>query len=177
MMALAPGCRRNIVFNEIQSSRHTGIHCMPKLSPTVEEIEALRHAAPPVPVVMVNLLKFRGVQGRIAYAHYVRAGSDAAVPGMRVVYSGRAGADLGDKDRHPAQSWHVMRRQCDQALRVWSCLPPANRLNWLAVGDPAEIGIQSFEHAGAFDVGLRSVWSAAQHNQREPHAARYRDCP
>ncbi len=67
---------------------------MKKLSPTVEELEALRKAAPPGPVVMVNLLKFKPDGGRGAYAKYAQAASQDGPQGMRVIYSGSAGVDM-----------------------------------------------------------------------------------
>jgi hypothetical protein len=67
---------------------------MRKLSPTIEEIEALRKTMPPGPVVMVNLLKFKPDGGRDAYAKYMQAATPAAPAGMRVVYSGKAGTDM-----------------------------------------------------------------------------------
>jgi uncharacterized protein (DUF1330 family) len=69
---------------------------MRKLSPTVEEIEALRRTVPPGPVVMVNLLKFKPDGGREAYAKYLQATTPVVPPGMRILYSGKAGADVAD---------------------------------------------------------------------------------
>ena len=84
---------------------------MNKLSPTVEEIEALRKSAPPGPVVMVNLLKFKPDGGREAYFKYIQAATPAAPKGMRIVYSGKAGADvLKSAPEDALGMWPVSRR-------------------------------------------------------------------
>jgi hypothetical protein len=67
---------------------------MTKLTPTLEELHALRKTMPPGPVVMVNLLKFKPDGGREAYAKYARAAAGAAPEGMRIVYAGTAGPDI-----------------------------------------------------------------------------------
>ena len=51
---------------------------MTKLSPTVEEIEAMRKEVPPGPVVMVNLVRFKPGGGKAAYGEYIKATSGAA---------------------------------------------------------------------------------------------------
>ena len=86
------------IFNPPASSGSSrkGEMAMKKLSPTVEEIEALRKTMPPGPVVMVNLLKFKPDGGREAYFKYIQAATPAATEGMRVVYSGKAGVDIAD---------------------------------------------------------------------------------
>ena len=66
---------------------------MKKLTPTVEEMEALRATMPPGPVVVVNLLKFKADGGREAYSRYWQA-LPAFPPGTRILYSGEAGPDL-----------------------------------------------------------------------------------
>jgi uncharacterized protein (DUF1330 family) len=69
---------------------------MKKLSPTIEEIEVLRKTMPPGPVVMVNLLKFKPDGGREAYARYLQAATSAMPADYRVLYCGKAGADVAD---------------------------------------------------------------------------------
>ena len=65
-----------------------------KVSPTVEEIEALRKTVPPGPVVMINLLRFRPKGGREAYARYLQVASSVAPPEVSLRYVGNAGADV-----------------------------------------------------------------------------------
>lgn len=68
---------------------------MPKLTPTVEEIEALRHTIAPGPVVIVNLLKFKPEGGRAAYARYMQEASRCAYPGVEIIHAGAAARDMG----------------------------------------------------------------------------------
>lgn len=68
---------------------------MAKLTPTVEEIEALRKTIPPGPVVIVNLLKFKPEGGREAYVRYLQEASRASYPGVEIVYAGNAVRDVG----------------------------------------------------------------------------------
>ena len=65
-----------------------------KVSPTVEEIEALRKIVPPGPVVMINLLKFRPDGGREAYGRYLQVATSIAPPEVSLRYVGSAGADV-----------------------------------------------------------------------------------
>ncbi len=70
---------------------------MNKLSPTVEEIEAMRSSVPPGPVVMINLLKFKPGSGKAAYGEYIKATSGAAAAAgtqIELLYAGRAGKDI-----------------------------------------------------------------------------------
>jgi hypothetical protein len=67
---------------------------MIKLTPTIEEIEALRTHVPPGPVVIVNLLKFRPDGGREAYARYLRAAQAASFPGVEILHAGAALRDV-----------------------------------------------------------------------------------
>ena len=74
---------------------------MPKLSPTVEEIEALRKDAPDGPVVMINLLKFRPDGEREAFMEYMKIAATvhpADKPPGRMLYSGVAGKDVADNE-------------------------------------------------------------------------------
>ena len=68
---------------------------MVKLTPTVEEIEALRKTIPPGPVVIVNLLKFKPQGGREAYVRYLKEAGRASYPGVEIVYAGTAVRDVG----------------------------------------------------------------------------------
>lgn len=68
---------------------------MIKLTPTVEEIDALRKTMPPGPVVIVNLLKFKPEGGREAYVRYMKAASKASYPGVEILYTGVARKDVG----------------------------------------------------------------------------------
>lgn len=68
---------------------------MNKLSPTVEEIEALRRDAAPGPVVIINLLKFKADGGREAYVRYMRTASAVSDDsGVELIYTGAAGPDV-----------------------------------------------------------------------------------
>lgn len=67
---------------------------MNKLTPTIEEIEALRRTVPPGPVVIVNLLKFKPGGGRAAYARYMEAARAAAFPGVEILHAGVAVGDV-----------------------------------------------------------------------------------
>ncbi len=68
---------------------------MPKLSPTVAEIEAMRSEVPPGPVVMVNLVKFKPGGGKKAYGQYIKATMPAAQhAGIELIYAGVAGKDV-----------------------------------------------------------------------------------
>jgi hypothetical protein len=72
---------------------------MNKLSPTVEEIEALRATAPVGPVVMINLLKFLPNGGREAYRRYIETATRASVDAgtvTKVIYNGTAGPDVAN---------------------------------------------------------------------------------
>lgn len=70
---------------------------MHKVSPTIAEIDALRKTAGTEPVVMINLLKFRDQDGIAAYLRYMNACELAnCSPRGKVIYSGGAGADIGD---------------------------------------------------------------------------------
>lgn len=67
-----------------------------KLTPTPHEIEALRKTAPPGPVTIVNLLKFKpGRAGRAAYRRYLNACPAVSETKVEVIYSGNAIADVG----------------------------------------------------------------------------------
>ena len=68
---------------------------MTKLTPTIEEIEALRKTTPPGPVVIVNLLKFKPEGGREAYVRYLKEAARASYPGVEIVYAGTAVKDVG----------------------------------------------------------------------------------
>ena len=70
---------------------------MKKLSPSVEEIEALQKVAPKGPIVMINLLKFLPNGGREAYRHYIDTASRAAQQAgtvLKVLHAGTAGPDV-----------------------------------------------------------------------------------
>jgi hypothetical protein len=69
-----------------------------KLTPTRAELDELRAAVPPGPVVMINLLKFHPGGGRQAYRRYLHAAYKAfdpsAGPQPTPIYTGTAGVDL-----------------------------------------------------------------------------------
>jgi uncharacterized protein (DUF1330 family) len=66
---------------------------MPSIDPTAESLRRFASAPDDRPVVMVNLLKFRGEEGRRSYDAYVRGVAPLiAARGGRVVHRGRAGA-------------------------------------------------------------------------------------
>ena len=62
---------------------------MVKLTPTLDEIEALRRTAPAGPIVITNLLRFKPNGGRAAYAAYLQAAHAAnvnhSIPGPEVI--------------------------------------------------------------------------------------------
>ena len=69
---------------------------MIKLTPTVEEIDALRATAPEGPVIIVNLLKLKpGADAKAAYMAYSQATAPARDPNMEIVYAGAALKDVG----------------------------------------------------------------------------------
>ena len=68
---------------------------MVKLTPTIEEIDALRKTIPRGPVVIVNLLKFKPGTGREAYRRYMAAARPASFPGVEILYAGAAWRDVG----------------------------------------------------------------------------------
>ena len=68
---------------------------MTKLTPTLEELAALRKTIAPGPVVIVNLLKFKPDGGRAAYARYMAEASRSAYPGIEILYTGTAAKDVG----------------------------------------------------------------------------------
>ena len=76
---------------------------MTKLTPTIEEMEALRASVPSGPIVVLNLLKFKPDGGREAYARYVQETFHTLPAGTRIVYSGKAGPLLAD-----GEDWDVM---------------------------------------------------------------------
>jgi len=68
-----------------------------KLTPTPDELEALRKTAPEGPVVIVNLLKFKsGPDAHEAYRQYVAAARKGTGPRPELLYQGTAAADLTD---------------------------------------------------------------------------------
>ncbi|MGE0385382.1 MAG: hypothetical protein AB7Q97_11670 [Gammaproteobacteria bacterium] len=68
---------------------------MIKLTPTREEIDALRARLAPGPVVIVNLLKFKPGDGRAAYLRYMHEASRCAYAGTEILYAGAAAGDVG----------------------------------------------------------------------------------
>lgn len=73
---------------------------MPKVSPTVAEIEAMRTTVPPGPVVIVNLVKFQPGDGKANYARYMEASRPAIQnAGVEVLYAGKAGKDIADDEQ------------------------------------------------------------------------------
>ena len=68
---------------------------MRKLTPTAEELAALRRNSPSGPLVAVNLLKFKPDGGRAAYSRYMEAASAALPVGVKVLHVGTAGPDFG----------------------------------------------------------------------------------
>lgn len=76
---------------------------MTKVSPTFQELEELRHLDHNGPVVMINVIKFRDGVGREKFQQYLELAGQywqgAATKGVlppRLIYTGRAGKDLGD---------------------------------------------------------------------------------
>ena len=72
---------------------------MSVLFPTQEALEALARSGDGGPVVMLNLLKYRGSEGAEAYGRYMAAVAPLlAARGARVLYMGRAAERLvGDE--------------------------------------------------------------------------------
>jgi uncharacterized protein (DUF1330 family) len=69
------------------------------LTPTTEEVEALRNQVGPGPVVMLNLLKFREPGGREAFGAYgAMTGPLIARQGGEVMYVGEVGPSLVGED-------------------------------------------------------------------------------
>ena len=69
---------------------------MSKLGPEREEIERLRPDAPPGPIMVVNLLKFRpGAEAPQAYARYLKGAAAATHPDCRLLHAGPAFHDFG----------------------------------------------------------------------------------
>ncbi len=68
---------------------------MSKVSPNLDEINAMRKAAPPGPVVVLNLMKFRADGGQEAYAEYMKVvGTIVDGLGVEPLYAGMAGKDF-----------------------------------------------------------------------------------
>jgi hypothetical protein len=75
---------------------------MTKLSPTVDEIEAMRSDVPPGPVIMVNLVKFKPGGGKDSYGKYIKTASLAATQcgtAIEILYAGKAGKDVAAGDQ------------------------------------------------------------------------------
>jgi hypothetical protein len=92
---------------------------MTKLTPTIEEIEALRKTTPPGPVVIVNLLKFKPEGGREAYARYMSEASRSSYPGVEIIYAGP-----------PSRMWAAARTgtsSSSRATRISSISPKPSR--------------------------------------------------
>jgi len=69
---------------------------MDKLSPTRQEIEALRARAPEGPVLVINLLKFKpGPDALAAYRRYLDLSASARHPDCTVIHIGPAFHDFG----------------------------------------------------------------------------------
>jgi hypothetical protein len=66
-----------------------------KLTPTIDELDTFRKLAPPGPVVMINLLKFKRDGGKQAYVEYASAARKSA-PNVEILYAGAAGPDFGE---------------------------------------------------------------------------------
>jgi len=67
-----------------------------KLSPTPEEIEAMRKQAPHGPITVVNLLKMRdGADAPIAYRRYLADTAHAHAPNCEVIHARPAFHDFG----------------------------------------------------------------------------------
>jgi uncharacterized protein (DUF1330 family) len=72
---------------------------MSKLTPSEQEVLALREQVGPGPVVMVNLLKFKQPGGREAFARYgALSGPLIARQGAELLYMGEAGPSLAGED-------------------------------------------------------------------------------
>ena len=70
-----------------------------ELTPTAEQVEALREQVGPGPVVMLNLLKYRQPGGQEAFAHYgALSGPLLARQGGEVFYAAEAGPVLSGED-------------------------------------------------------------------------------
>lgn len=68
-------------------------------TPDLEELETLRRQVDDGPVVLVNLIKFRGVDGMARFGDYAKLTAPLMVAaGSEVVYSGQAGPSLSGVD-------------------------------------------------------------------------------
>lgn len=68
---------------------------MRKLTPTAEELDALRRDAPPGQLIAINLLKFRNGGGVAAYRAYAEAAFSCKPADSGLIYMGRAGPEFG----------------------------------------------------------------------------------
>jgi len=68
-------------------------------TPDLDELNALRNEVGDGPVVLVNLIKFRGPEGMTRFGDYARLTAPLmAAAGTEVVYSGQAGPSLSGMD-------------------------------------------------------------------------------
>jgi len=72
---------------------------MIKLSPTIDEITALRATMTTGPVVIINLQKFKPDGGKQAFLSYLHASQRFAPKTAEILYAGAAGADLAAGER------------------------------------------------------------------------------